>query len=59
MTVTFGPDVCDIDIKRRILHYPTREKEASGLRVIRLESTDVHAFNGVCIETNWNIAVDT
>ncbi len=32
MTVTVGPDVRDIDIKRRILHSPTTEEGVIGTR---------------------------
>jgi hypothetical protein len=35
-----------------ILHSPTIEKSASGLRAIRLESTNVDAFDGVGIESD-------
>lgn len=47
-----GPDVCDIDAKRRILHSSTTEKDASGFRTIRLESTYIDTFDSVGIETN-------
>jgi hypothetical protein len=41
-----------------ILHSPTTEEDASGLRTIRLESTNVNAFDSVGIEADSKGSVD-
>jgi hypothetical protein len=44
-------------VNRRILHSPTTEEDESGLRAIRLEATDVDAFDSVSIEANCECSI--
>ncbi len=41
-----------------ILHSPTTEEDASGLRAIRLEPTNVNAFDSVGVEADSEGSVD-
>jgi hypothetical protein len=41
-----------------ILHSPTTEEDASGLRAVRLEPTNVNAFDSVGVEADSEGSVD-